>query len=487
MHKKSTMFRKFLAALTTFGLVATGVVFLAPAVNASPIDSSTAGLEFIHSDDVLKDAVVGDSFLYSNIMTGVNASVTVTRLVHSKGDVLNTITTEKIDDHKSDATKNKWMNSEVERSDNAVAGEKTVVEFRISFLDAANNQAVTLTNVRVNAYDLDNSQSFEVDNVDSYQVSTDTPSIVNERANLGNGRYRFSGEAVNASTCTRDQANPNCLPGEVPHSQGEGRVQINFVPTSSITLTLLFAGDGSLDFDFTRTGTLYGLPWLNNLGQSITAPAASSASVERQVQSPVDNGAGSSSPAAPTVTLVSPLATVNVPNNRNVSLFGTNFDKVTEVFVGGRKLTILKQTANQIDIRLPSGFSGLVDLELKSTLNNVLSTKHFNYGGLAATATRKAELIVGGFAHNSRVLTPRMKNRIDRWLERNSDLGTLTCTGFTSLPRRTTDVALSTNRGKTACSYSESQRSEIESSVSQGIEDPRPGSNVRRVRLVLTQ
>jgi hypothetical protein len=184
--------------------------------------------------------------------------------------------------------------------------------------------------------------------------------------------------------------------------------------------------------------------------------------------------------------LVSPLAPASVPGSRNVSLFGTNFDKVTEVYVGGKKLKIRKQSATQIDIRLPKGLSGLVDLELKSTLNNVLSPKHFNYGGVAGTATRKAKLIVGGFAHNSRVLTARMQARIDRWLDKNSDLSTLTCTGFTSLPRRTTDVALSTNRGITACNFSKRQRSELETSVSQGVEDPRPGSNVRRVRLVLT-
>jgi hypothetical protein len=207
--------------------------------------------------------------------------------------------------------------------------------------------------------------------------------------------------------------------------------------------------------------------------------------VEQNSGSGSSGGAGIGA-AAPAVTLISPLAIANVPSSRNVSLFGTNFDKVTEVYVGGRKLKIRKQSATQIDIRLPKGLSGLVDLELKSTQNYVLSPKHFNYGGVAGTATRKAELIVGGFAHNSRVLTARMQARIDRWLDKNSDLSTLTCTGFTSLPRRTTDVALSTNRGITACNFSKRQRSELETSVSQGVEDPRPGSNVRRVRLVLT-
>jgi hypothetical protein len=100
--------------------------------------------------------------------------------------------------------------------------------------------------------------------------------------------------------------------------------------------------------------------------------------------------------------------------------------------------------------------------------------------------TTKATLVVGGFAHNSRKLTPKMKNRIERWLDRHSHLGTLACTGFTSLPRRSADVTLSTKRGITACRFSKTQRVELQTSVSPGIQDPRPGSNVRRVRLVLT-
>jgi hypothetical protein len=173
-------------------------------------------------------------------------------------------------------------------------------------------------------------------------------------------------------------------------------------------------------------------------------------------------------------------------DNEIISILGANLNTVTDVFIGGISVPIFTQTGNRLQVRAPKGLSGFVDLELKSSLNDVLLPKKLNFGGTATAGTRKATLVVGGFAPNSRKLTARMQARIDRWLERNSDLGTLTCTGFTSLPRRTTDVTLSTNRGKTACNFSKRQRADLETSVSQGIEDPRPGSNVRRVKLVLT-
>ena len=172
-------------------------------------------------------------------------------------------------------------------------------------------------------------------------------------------------------------------------------------------------------------------------------------------------------------------------DNEIITIFGANLNTVTAVYIGGIKVKIFSQSGNRLQVKAPKGLSGAVDLELKSALNDVLIRAKIKYGEVAASE-RKAVLIVGGFDHNSRKLTKKMKAKISRWLDRNSDLSTLTCTGFTSLPRRTKDVTLSTNRGITACNFSKRERSELETSVSQGIEDPRPGSNVRRVRLVLT-
>ena len=182
---------------------------------------------------------------------------------------------------------------------------------------------------------------------------------------------------------------------------------------------------------------------------------------------------------------VSTVDTTPAPG-QTVAMFGSYFGGVTEVFVGGIKAEIISKTDNRINIRMPQGLTGALDVELKSPLGTLLLPKHFTIGKLPAAGTNKKTLVVGGFAPNSRKLTASMQARIDRWLDRNSAMTNLTCTSFTSLPRRTTDVELSTNRGTTACNYAKRQRPEVKTSVSQGVEDPRPGSNVRRVMLVLT-
>lgn len=169
-----------------------------------------------------------------------------------------------------------------------------------------------------------------------------------------------------------------------------------------------------------------------------------------------------------------------------VSMFGAYFGGVTEVFIGGVKVEIISSGGSRVDIRIPKGLKGLLDVELKSPLGTLLLKNHLNLGNLPSQNSNKATLVVGGFEPNSRKLTPTMKAKIERWLIRNSEFSTITCTGFTSLPRTTNDVKLSTKRGASACAFAKKERPDVVSMVSKGIEDPRPGSNVRRVRLVLT-
>jgi hypothetical protein len=173
-------------------------------------------------------------------------------------------------------------------------------------------------------------------------------------------------------------------------------------------------------------------------------------------------------------------------DNEIITILGANLDTVTDVYIGGARVPIFTQSGNRLQIKAPAGLSGLVDLEIKSSLNDVLLLKELNYGSVAVSGTSRARLVVGGFDHYSDKLTKKMRKKIRKWLAKHSDLSTITCTGFTSLPRRTTDVELSTDRGIAACDFALKRRSELDTSVSQEIEDPRPGSNVRRVRLVLT-
>ena len=354
----------------------------------------------------------------------------------------------------ADATEDDYISAEFR----TISSGEMRIGFKIEFLDT-NNAPVTFSTLKINAYDVDNNQYVEFENVENYSLTDDT--IITALPQNGSDRnIRFKADSTRAST-SPSQSSP-------VHSLGEARVEANFTSVSEIRGTFGLFASGSQQLDFSS-----GPGWVVASGPLNSPPAPTSLS------------ANASSPQVMSAIDVNP--TNITVDNEIITILGANLNTVIDVYIGGIKVPIFTQSGNRLQVRAPKGLSGLVDLELKSSLNDVYMTKKLNYGAVAATGTRKATLIVGGFAHNSRKLTPRMQKRIERWLERNSDLSTLTCTGFTSLPRRTTDVTLSTNRGITACNFSKRQRSELETSVSQGIEDPRPGSNVRRVRLVLTK
>jgi hypothetical protein len=534
MHKKSNTFRKLLAALAMFGLVASGAVVLAPAAIATPFDAA-GGLSFIRVDsdaegynpDVLEDAVVGDSYTYVGVMTGVDAKITVTDLLHSSG-AQQTLLTEKIDDYDSDTDANKWIITQFERTGNA-PDEQSVKKFRIDFFATGTTTPATLNNLKVNLYDIDNSQTLEVNNVLNYIVTSDT--IVTERKNLGDDVWRFTAKNVNASNDFG-----------VPSRHGAGRVQVNFKPTNSLTFAIRYHDDGSVAMDFTHPG----LDWKDSSDEPIAAPATSTASVDApnplsmSLTGTAALGTDMTVSFLNAATVVGDYFEVFVCPNRLVrpykfsedSLAGctlatfwsrndvAGYSKQTSARTMTWKLSTVREYGlvatggsqylmgnnEPINIDPPQAvggwcaYQGQYIIVHDSDIGPGTGGLHSNWSPAivcpsangsvapapAAVGTKKATLIVGGFAHNSRVLTARMQARIERWLDKNSDLTTLACTGFTSLPRRTADVKLSRNRGITACNFSKKQRSELETSVSPGKQDPRPGSNVRRVRLVLT-
>ena len=340
------------------------------------------------------------------------------------------------------------------------AGEISAT-FKISFerLVSSTWTPYAFPYLSINVYDLDNLQSIQFDDVSTYQSLPGNN--IQQITQVGASGWKFLAKDINLNS---------------PESETVGRIMVNFVNSSSVDFTYSSTetsalSSASFDLDMSTGFDFTGEAWTTSSGPAPVAPQEYTASAP---------------PAPPVVAAIDVNPTNVTVDNEIITILGANLNTVTNVFIGGVSVPIFTQTGNRLQVRAPKGLSGPVDLELKSSLNDVLLAKKLNFGSTAAAGTRKATLIVGGFAHNSRKLTARMQDRIDRWLERNSDLSTLTCTGFTSLPRRTTDVTLSTNRGLTACKFSKTERPELETSVSQGIEDPRPGSNVRRVRLVLT-
>ena len=365
------------------------------------------------------------------------------------------------DQFSGNVTRDRWIRASF---DNGAEDPIEVrIEYKIEFFDSL-DQPVTFNTLSVNAYDIDAGQYVEFQDVQSYSLTDNTIiDSVEEVGGLSTHLKFTSADDMYAATDPEDD--------EV-HSYGEARVQVNFANVSVIYLSMGTPGSGaSQQFDFSG-----GVAWDTLTGPLGSAPAPT-------VITELESGGSNSRPVVSVID-VNP---TNITVDREIiTIFGANLSTVTSVYIGGIKVKIFSQSGNRLQVRAPKGLSGAVDLELKSAHNDVLMKAKIKYGEVAASE-RKAVLIVGGFDHNSRKLTKKMKAKINRWLERNSDLSTLTCTGFTSLPRRTTDVALSTNRGITACNFSKKQRVELLTSVSQGIEDPKPGSNIRRVRLVLTQ
>lgn len=331
---------------------------------------------------------------------------------------------------------------------------------KVSFEDSSGNPR-TFTNLRVNSYDVDAEQYVQFENVTSESITRG--SNIDTVTEISSGVWKVT--AKSSTTTVVGEGNA-AFSDPLSTAYSTGKVSVSYGPVSEVII----------GFGFTSEYVYEGASYEFDFGDRVAAAVASSQPV----------GLGSIPTSTPQVVAVDVSPTSITTDNQIITVAGINLDRVDSVLIGGVSVPIISKSRSRIQVRAPLGLSGLVDLELRSSLNNVLMTKKLNFGGAGLASTRKATLIVGGFAHNSRVLTPRMKARIDRWLTKNSDLSTLTCTGFTSLPRRTTDVRLSTNRGVTACNFSKAERAELVTSVSRGIEDPRPGLNIRRVMLELT-
>lgn len=216
-------------------------------------------------------------------------------------------------------------------------------------------------------------------------------------------------------------------------------------------------------------GSNFGIP-----GQSPTFEVVPAGTREQQIRD-----------SARRVVSVSHVNPTTVSTRRQIiTIDGTNLDTVTEILIDGIKSKVVAQKSNQLRVRAPRGPIGVVDLELKSPVNDVFLAKKLNYGS-PPFSKREEGVIIRDFILDSSELSPIMERKIKIWLSRFPELRTLQCTGFTSLPRLASDVVLSTKRGRVACNFAKLQRPELKTEVSQGIEDPRPGSNIRRVRLVL--
>ena len=427
--------------------------------SADDVSNQTNGVD--SDGDIHDPASSGDSYRYKDVhptFADVDAVVTVLDFVNlADGETADRL--EKLDDKTSDATIDKFIRTDADVIDDDLHGTAT---FRVEFFVSGTSTRVTFPSIGVNAYDIDNDQFVEFEGHSSVQLF---PSSAVTPGTPVSGVQRFTGGPDNTSSSGGFGA-------DSATAYTAGRVKVNYTNAHTIVFRIGAWKGSGFEFDFGP-----GVAW--GAGQ---APVSQS---PQQVASPaVESVMGS--PVKSVVTINPTSITVD---REIITLTGANLDTATEVYVGGVKAEIFSQSKFRLQVLAPRGLTGLVDLELRGSLNSVVRLLALEFISSSATVAseRKAKIVVGGFAPNSKVLTNRIMKRIERLIDRYPELNTVRCTGFTSLPRRANDVRLSTNRGTEACKFAKAYKASLTVVVRQGIEDPRPGSNIRRVRVALTK
>lgn len=166
-----------------------------------------------------------------------------------------------------------------------------------------------------------------------------------------------------------------------------------------------------------------------------------------------------------------------------ITLTGARLKNFKEIRVGGIVVEVFSKGENRISFYAPAGLKGWQDMEIVSTSETITMAKALRFMSLA-DANGNPRLITRGYAAMSNELTPAMKRNVRTFLNENSEVTTLRCTGYTSLPRATGDKKLAKARGKAACDYAKSLKPALIVEIQPGIEDPRPGSQIRRAKLV---
>lgn len=286
--------------------------------------------------DGLENASENDSYMFYDVGVRngqtLDARVTVEEVVGLVSDVV-----EDIDDG-AQARQSDW-NDQFLRIDTVAeitypegTPKESYTQLLIEFLNET-GQKVTLSDVYLNTYDIDELQYFEVDGFDSYRLSDETSlSVVRAEGEA----LRFQSENENASTSA------NNIDDKVNY-----RVEVYFEKASEVRLRLgtdvsdLPAGFSEFDaianyyLDFS-TGPF----WVSTVNTQAIAPT-----LERNFAKPVPPYSAPVSFAGPIVTDVEP-AEINA--GESFELIGQKLDLVESVTAGDTELEILESSDSRV-------------------------------------------------------------------------------------------------------------------------------------------
>lgn len=249
MNMKKTLLGGAVAAVVSLGATA----FVADVAHADALDARGAVFRFGYDGQVINDAAdlgsslpEGSSIHYVAVgaidgttIDGVVTFVEGTNLYEDKID--------RIDDELPDDEEDPFIESNIFTIEAAGASAVVNVAFYVTgtYTGVGTGTPVTLTNLSVNFYDIDDGQSIDVTGIAGYSLSTNT--IITATAGAP-GAYRF--EAANEDTDDEDGT-----------ARTRGRVRIVYASVSSITYTLMMPSDGGGGYDVDISD---GLPWTDD-------------------------------------------------------------------------------------------------------------------------------------------------------------------------------------------------------------------------------
>ena len=378
-----------------------------------------------------ENTVVGQYVDYYNVITiggqQIDARVKVTELEDSEGTTGTAGELEYIDEpDDSPADANKWINV---RLDYENGQGNSYVGLQISFFtDLANSpSAVTLQNVKMSTYDLDDYQYVELNNFDRYSVATSTNlSVVEERA----GFTRFIDTTGN-STSGAD-------------SLTIARATVEFDSVSVIDLRL---GKNEPAGQTDTSSSAYELDF--SVGQSWSGTQA--AVVVNPALPPTVVDVAYSGPKGITQDKTS-----YCPGDL-ITLSGRNMSSVASVSHSAQELPIMVKDQDKLQFRAPQADAGIVTVDLsvpvaKLTLRHQLQIS--DCGSLSnETGSRKyASKLFSNYGGDKGELTAVDALQIETFLGQFGSLEKVTCLGSTSgVPAIATDAALATSRAENAC------------------------------------
>lgn len=440
-HAKRKSFLKPASILTSLGVMS---VSIATSVSAVTVDVDGQALKFNSgknngtgslisqpdgttgpSNDIGENLVKDQFVDFYNVITvggeQVDARVTVLELVDQEGTGGTADQIEFLDESDGDVGENDYLKVQ---TDYQIGSGNSYAEIKVAFFSdlAGTPEAVTLENLKMSTYDIDSYQYVELNNFNSYSVSTNSTLEVSKVR----GSFTRFRDTSGASQSGVD-------------SSTKGRATVNFDSASEIVFRVgKVEPEGRFD---TGSSTYYldfsvGRSWSGLEASVETAPSA----ITDPYRGPVPKIIGGCVP----------------PSGGEATLTGERLAGISSASVDGETVSILESSDSALRLSFPPLAVGTYDISYISSAGKLT---HLSSLRVCEEAEKQSFYVFKRFSSyvgDRGGVVASDKAKIQSFIEANPGLERVTCLGSTSgVPAVATDAALAQSRATNACSIVE--------------------------------